>query len=104
MTEDEARRSAEALAFNMGITFYVVRNRDGGFAAVQLPPDDSEIRVTVLPSVHDRGLDRRDAESRSFARGAIKLLAGREMMILFFPVRSALIIRCSYGRSSVSRP
>jgi hypothetical protein len=65
MTEDEAQRRAEALAFGLGITFYVVRNRDGGFEAVQLPPDDSEIWLTVVPptSVHDRGLEaRREAE------------------------------------------
>jgi len=43
----------------MGITFYVVRHRDGDFAAVQLPPEDSEIFATVRPptSVHDRGLE-----------------------------------------------
>jgi hypothetical protein len=57
----QAHRSAQALAFGMGITFYVVRDRDGEFSAVQLPPDDSEILATVLPpaSIHDdRGLGR----------------------------------------------
>jgi hypothetical protein len=60
MTEDQARSSAKALALGMGITFYVVRNRDGDFAAVQLPPDDSEILETVPPpaSIHERGLGR----------------------------------------------
>lgn len=65
MTEEQARRSAEALALTMGITFYVVRNPDGDFSAVQLPPDDGEILATVPPptSVHDRGLEsHRDAE------------------------------------------
>ena len=58
MTEGQARRSAEALALAMGITFYVVRNHAGDFSAVQLPSDDSEILATVLPptSIHDRGL------------------------------------------------
>jgi hypothetical protein len=44
----------------MGITFYVVRKRDGDFAAVQVPTDDSEILTTVQPptSIHDRGLGR----------------------------------------------
>jgi hypothetical protein len=65
MTEEQAQRSAEALALAMGITFYVVRTRDGDFSAVQLPPDDSEIIATVPPptSVHDRGLgSHRDVE------------------------------------------
>ena len=65
MTEEQAQRSAEALALAMGITFYVVRTRDGDFSAVQLPPDDSEIIATVPPptSVHDRGLgSHRDLE------------------------------------------
>jgi hypothetical protein len=49
----------------MGITFYVARNRDGDFAAVQSPPDDSEVVAIVLPptSIHDRGLgSHRDEE------------------------------------------
>jgi hypothetical protein len=65
VTEDQVQRSAEALALTRGITFYVVRNRDGDFSAVQLPPDGSEIIATVRPSpsVHDRGLGRhRDLE------------------------------------------
>jgi hypothetical protein len=63
VTEGQARRSADALA--MGITFYVVRNRNGEFSAVQLPPDDGEVVATVLPptSIHDRGLgSHRDVE------------------------------------------
>jgi len=40
MTEEEARRHAEALAIGMGITFYVVRNSEGDFSAVQTPLDD----------------------------------------------------------------
>jgi len=49
MTEEQARRHAEALAFGMGITFYVVRSRDGDFLPVQLPSDDCEILATVEP-------------------------------------------------------
>jgi hypothetical protein len=47
MTEEQARRQAEALAIGMGITFYVVRNPDGDFAAVQTPPDDCHIVATI---------------------------------------------------------
>lgn len=55
MIENEARRHADALAHAMGITFYVVRNREGDFAPVQEPPDDCEIVATVTPpaSVHE---------------------------------------------------
>jgi hypothetical protein len=35
MTEEAARRTAKLLAQGMGITFYVVRGRYGGFLAVQ---------------------------------------------------------------------
>ena len=35
MTENEARAHAEGLALSMGITFYVVRARDGEFLPVQ---------------------------------------------------------------------
>ena len=49
MTEEQARRHAEALAFGMGITFYVVRSRDGDFLPVQLPSDDCEILATFEP-------------------------------------------------------
>ena len=56
MTEEDACQQAEALAHAMGITFYVVRNRDGDFAPVQEPAnDDSEVVATVAPpaSVHE---------------------------------------------------
>ena len=49
MTQNEARRQADALANAMGITFYVVRNREGDFQPVQQPPDDFEIVTTVAP-------------------------------------------------------
>jgi hypothetical protein len=52
MIEDEARRQAEALANAMGITFYVVRTRDGSFQPVQQPPDDCEIVERVVPPAH----------------------------------------------------
>ena len=65
MTEEQARSHAEALAFGMGITFYVVRTREGDFEPVQLPPGDCEILATVEPpgSPHespkfDREFDR----------------------------------------------
>jgi hypothetical protein len=55
MTEHEARRQAEAVADAMGITLYVVRNREGDFQPVQDPPNDCEIVATVAPpaSVHE---------------------------------------------------
>ncbi len=49
MTEEQACRHAEALAFGMGITFYVVRTGEGDFEPVQLPPDDCEIVATAEP-------------------------------------------------------
>jgi hypothetical protein len=49
MTEEQARRQAEALGIAMGIPFYVVRNPEGDFLAVQTPPDDCEIVATVAP-------------------------------------------------------
>jgi hypothetical protein len=49
MIEDEALRHAEALAHTMGISFYVVRNREGDFLPVQEPPEDCEIVATVVP-------------------------------------------------------
>jgi hypothetical protein len=56
MTEERARYYAEKLAFNMGITFYVVRTRDDEIYTVQLPSDDCEILAIVPPpvSIHDR--------------------------------------------------
>ena len=49
MTEERARHYAEALAHSIGITFYVVRNREGRFLAVQIPSDDYKIVATVTP-------------------------------------------------------
>ena len=55
MTEERARHYAKALAQSMGITFYVVRTREGRYLSVQIPSDDCEILATVTPpsSVHD---------------------------------------------------
>ena len=50
MTEEQARRHAEALALGMGITFYVVRSPEGRFLPVQLPSDDCEILPVEPPS------------------------------------------------------
>jgi len=50
MTEERACYYAKALAHSMGITFYLVRSREGRFLAVQIPSDDCEIRATVMPS------------------------------------------------------
>lgn len=49
MTEKRASYYAEALARNMGITFYAVRSREGRFMAAQIPSDDCEILATVTP-------------------------------------------------------
>jgi hypothetical protein len=49
VTEEHARRGVEGVAFAMGITFYVVRNPEGDFWAVQNPPDGCEVIVTVTP-------------------------------------------------------
>ena len=49
MTEDRARHYAEALAHSMGITFYMVRSREGRFLTVQIPSDDCEVLETVTP-------------------------------------------------------
>jgi hypothetical protein len=56
MTEEKARHCAKNLAQGMGITFYVVRSREGCFLTVQQPSDDCEIlaRVTPQSSVHDQ--------------------------------------------------
>ena len=55
MTEERARHYARSLARNMGITFYVVRSREGRFLAVQIPSNGCKILATVTPprSVHD---------------------------------------------------
>ena len=49
MTEEKARYYAQALAQSMGITFYVVRNGEGRFLAVQIPSDGYEVVATVTP-------------------------------------------------------
>ena len=49
MTEEQARRHAEALTTTMGISFYVVRNREGDFLRVQLPSDECEIIAIFEP-------------------------------------------------------
>jgi hypothetical protein len=49
MTEEQARSHAQTLALAMGITFYVVRNREGEFASVQRPPEDCEIVAEIAP-------------------------------------------------------
>jgi hypothetical protein len=59
MTEERARANAKVLALGMGITFYVVRSREGRFLPVQLPSDDCEILASIAPpsSAHDQGLN-----------------------------------------------
>ena len=59
MTEEQARRHAEALGIGMGITFYVVRNPEGDFSAMQTPPDDCQIVATIDPprDVRDHKLE-----------------------------------------------
>ena len=56
MTEEEARIRAKALAHGIGITFYVVRSREGRCQLVQRPSDDCEILAKVTPpgSVDER--------------------------------------------------
>jgi len=56
MTEKRARHYAKVLARGMGVTFYVVRSREGRFLAVQMPSEDCEILATVMPrrSMHSR--------------------------------------------------
>jgi hypothetical protein len=49
MTEEGAHHYAHALAQGMGITFYVVRSREGAFLPVQIPSEDCEILATVAP-------------------------------------------------------
>ena len=49
MTEEQARSHAEALALAMGINFYVVRSREGGLSAVQMPCQDCEVLATIAP-------------------------------------------------------
>jgi hypothetical protein len=49
MSEERARHYAKALAQSMGITFYVVRSREGRFLPVQIPSVDCEVLATVAP-------------------------------------------------------
>ena len=49
MTEEEALNQAEGLAYSMGITFYVVRSREGHFLPVQRTSQDHEIVATCTP-------------------------------------------------------
>jgi hypothetical protein len=67
MTEERARHYAKALARGMGITFYVVRSREGRFLAVQIPSDDCKILATVAPpySVHDSSQSRHERTRRA---------------------------------------
>jgi hypothetical protein len=67
MTEERARHYAKALARNMGITFYVVRSREGRFLAVQIPLDDCEILAMAAPprSMHDTRKLRREYARRA---------------------------------------
>jgi len=55
MTEEKAHHYAKVLAQSIGITFYVVRSREGRFLAVQIPSEDCKILARVAPpsSVHD---------------------------------------------------
>jgi hypothetical protein len=57
MTEEQARSDAEALALAMGITFYVVRNREGEFASVQMPPQDYEMVAEIAPPSSGHGAE-----------------------------------------------
>lgn len=49
MSVEKARSDAEALALALGITFFVVRNADGHYSAVQQPPPECEI-IAVIPA------------------------------------------------------
>ena len=49
MSEERARHYAKALAQSLGITFYVVRSREGRFLPVQIPSVDYEALATVRP-------------------------------------------------------
>ena len=49
MTEERACHYAKVLARGVGVTFYVVRSREGRFLAVQMPSDDCEILAKVTP-------------------------------------------------------
>jgi hypothetical protein len=47
--EERAHYHAEKLAFNLHITFYVVRGPEDDIYAVQVPSDDCEILAIVPP-------------------------------------------------------
>jgi hypothetical protein len=49
MSEERARHYAKALAQSLGVTFYVVRSREGRFLPVQIPSVDCEVLATVRP-------------------------------------------------------
>jgi hypothetical protein len=71
MTEQEAREKAEALAFAMGITFYVVRSPEGDYQPVQSPPEDREEIIATVPpptSVHDHGFAPEDDAGTAVTR------------------------------------
>ncbi|HEU0156682.1 MAG TPA: hypothetical protein VFQ82_11480 [Stellaceae bacterium] len=57
MTQEQAHTHAAALA--LGITFYVVRSREGRYLPVQRPAEDCEILATVKPpaTIHDRRMN-----------------------------------------------
>ena len=67
MSEERARHYAKALAQSLGITFYVVRSREGRFLAVQIPLDDCEILAMAAPprSMHDTRKLRREYARRA---------------------------------------
>ena len=67
MTKERARHYAKALAQGMGITFYVVRSREGRFLAVQIPSDDCEVLATIAPP---SGRDKRPQFRREHVRKA----------------------------------
>ena len=67
MTKERARHYAKALAQGMGITFYVVRSREGRFLAVQIPSDDCEVLATIAPH---SGRDKRPQFGREQVRRA----------------------------------
>jgi hypothetical protein len=55
MTEEQARSRAEVVALAMGITFYVVRSRDGGLSAVQMSSQHCEVVATIAPPSSGHG-------------------------------------------------
>ena len=67
MTEERARHYAKALAHSMGVTFYLVRSREGRFLAVQIPSDGCEVLATVTPpnSVNEGPRFRREQVRRA---------------------------------------